>query len=184
MRTRRIFTPSYHPRRWGRLLAGALGAGAVVGLAVALPTDLFGSGPRGQEVRAPNAAVRVIDGETLALDGQVVRLAGVRAPQRGQLCHDVAGREYDCGAAAAAAVARLIAGRDVECRLQGRDPMGRPTGFCRAGGAELNASLVADGFVLAGGGVAALQTLETTARDGRRGLWATAADAEQVRRGF
>lgn len=184
MRVRRIFTPSYHPRRWGRLLAGAIGAGAVVGLAVALPSDIFGSAHRGEEVRADNAAVRVVDGETLALDGQVLRLAGVRAPSRGQVCHDVAGRDYDCGAAAAAALARLIAGRDVTCRIQGRDGMGRPLGLCRAGGADLNASLVADGFVLAGAGAAALQSLEAMARDSRRGLWATAADAEQMRRGF
>ncbi len=184
MRVRRIFTPSYHPRRWGRLLAGALGAGAMVGLAVALPTDIFGTGPRGQEIRAGNAGVRVIDGETLALEGQILRLAGVRAPTRGDICHDVAGRDYDCGAAAAAALARLIGGRDVECRLQGRDGMGRPLGLCRAGGADLNGSLVADGWVLAGAGAAALQPLETMAREGRRGLWATAADIERLRRGF
>lgn len=184
MRVRRIFTPAYHPRRWGRLLAGGVGAGAVVGLAVALPSDIFGSAARGEELRAGNAAVRVVDGETLALDGQVLRLAGVRSPSRGQVCHDVAGRDYDCGAAAAAALARLIAGRDVTCRVQGRDGMGRPLGHCRAGGADLNASLVADGFVLAGAGAAALQSLEAMARDGKRGLWATAADVEQMRRGF
>jgi endonuclease YncB( thermonuclease family) len=184
MRVRRIFTPAYHPRRWGRLLTGALGAAAVAGLAVALPSDLFGTGSRGEEKRAAHAAVRVVDGETLALDGQVLRLAGVRAPSRGQICHDAAGREYDCGAAAAAALARLIAGRDVECRIQGRDGMGRPLGHCRAGGADLNASLVADGFVLAGAGSGALQALEAAARAGKRGLWATTADAEQLRRGF
>lgn len=184
MRVRRIFTPAYHPRRWGRLLAGAIGAGAMVGLAVALPSDIFGSSARGEEIRAANAAVRVVDGETLALDGKVLRLAGVRAPSRGQICHDVAGRDYDCGGAAAAALARLIAGRDVQCRVQGRDGMGRPLALCRAGGVDLNASLVADGFVLAGTGAAALLSLEAMAREGKRGLWATAADAEQVRRGF
>ncbi len=184
MRVRRIFTPAYHPRRWGRLLSGALGAAAMAGLAVALPTDLFGTSSRGEEKRAAHAAVRVVDGETLALDGQVLRLAGVRAPRRGQVCHDVAGRDYDCGAAAAAALARLIAGRDVQCRIQGRDSMGRSLGLCRAGGVDLNASLVAEGFVLAGAGATALQALEAAARDGKRGLWATAADAEQMRRGF
>ena len=184
MRVRRIFTPAYHPRPWGRLLAGALAAGAVVGLAVALPSDLFGSGPRGQDLRAVGAAVRIIDGETLALDGQVMRLAGVRAPGRGQICHDAAGRGYDCGAAAAAALARLVNGRDVECRVQGRDAQGRLLGQCRAGGAELNGSLVADGWVLAGAGASTMLSLEAMARDGRRGLWATASDVDQVRRGF
>lgn len=184
MRTRRIFTPAYHPRPWGRLFAGAGAAAAVVGLAVALPSDLFGSGPRGQEILAASATVRVIDGETLSMDGQITRLAGVRAPGRGQLCHDAGGREYDCGAAAAAALARLVSGRDVECRLQGRDAQGRPLGQCRAGGADLNASLVADGWVLANAGAAALQPLEAAAREGRRGLWASGTDADQVRRGF
>lgn len=184
MRVRRIFTPSYHPRPWGRLLAGAGAAAAVAGLAVALPSELFGSGPRGHDVRAAGGSVRVIDGETLALDGQVMRLAGVRAPGRGQACPDAAGRSFDCGAAAASALVRLVNGRDVECRVQGRDAQGRALGTCRAGGADLNASLVAEGWVLAAPGAASLQPLEIAAREARRGLWASTADAERVRRGF
>ena len=184
MRVRRIFTPSYHPRPWGRLLADAGAAAAMVGLAVAVPSDLFGSGSRGHDVRAAGATVRVIDGETLSLDGQVMRLAGVRAPGRGQACPDASGRSFDCGAAAATALARLVNGRDVECRVQGRDAQGRGLGHCRVGGADLNASLVAEGWVLAGPGATGLQPLEVAAREARRGLWASGVDADQVRRGF
>lgn len=182
MRTRRIFTPAYHPRRWGTILAGAGAAAAVVGLATAVPSDLFSAAPREQTRLAVAAEVRVVDGETLALGAEVMRLAGVRAPARGQACRDATGRSFDCGAAAAEALVRLVGGRAVECRVQGRDPQGRPLGLCRAGGAELNASLVAEGWGLATGGAGALQPLEAAARDGRRGLWAAAADLEALRR--
>jgi endonuclease YncB( thermonuclease family) len=184
MRPRRIFTPAYHPRPWGAILAGALVAGAVAGLAVALPQDLFGSSPRGQTLRAEGLEVRVVDGETLALGSQVLRLAGVWAPGRGVACHDQSGRSFDCGAAAADALVRVIGGRPVECDVRGRDPQGRALGVCRAGGAELNASLVAEGWGLAGDGSGALLTLEAVAREGRRGLWSAAADIERLRRGF
>jgi endonuclease YncB( thermonuclease family) len=184
MRPRRIFTPAYHPRRWGPIAVGAVAAAAMVGLAVALPSDLFGPSPRGQVLRGTAGEVRVIDGETLALGPQVLRLAGVRAPQRGQPCQDAAGRAFDCGAAAAEALVRLIGGRAVECEVQGRDAMGRPLGACRVGGADLNASLVAEGWVLAGSGATALLPLEASARESRRGLWAAATDQGQGRRGF
>jgi len=180
MRTRRIFTPAYHPRRWGTLLAGlALGA-AAAGLATALPVDLFGGGPREVVVRAQAAEVRVLDGETLRLGTHLLRLAAIAAPERGRVCRDSSGQSYDCGAAAAEALARLVAGRGVECRIQGQDRLGRDLGLCRAAGVELNASLVAEGWALADAG--ALAPLEATARQSGRGLWASAEDAERRRR--
>jgi len=182
MRTRRIFTPAYHPRRWGPILAGIGATAALVGLATALPTDLFGSAPRQETLRAPATAVRVVDGDTLALGEEVLRLAGVRAPERGEACQDATGRSFDCGAAAAQALVRLVGGRAVECQVQGRDRQGRAQGLCLAGGAELNASLVAEGWGLALSGAGALQPIEAAARSGRRGLWAAAAEPERLRR--
>lgn len=185
MRTRRIFTPAYHPRRWGPLLAGILAAGAVAGLAVAVPRDIFGPAPREQVLTVPAAEVRVVDGETLRLGAHMLRLAGILAPERGRQCRDARGGSYDCGTAAAEVLARLVADRDVECRLQGQDRLGRPLGLCRAGGVEVNASLVAAGLALSGTGPGSSQLLplEATARDGARGLWAASENAERLRRG-
>lgn len=168
---RRIFRPAPSARRLG----GAFAVFAIAGLttlvlAIGLPTNLFGSAPREQEWSAGFADIRIIDGETLRLGDRVLRLANLDAPERGQNCRDAGGARFDCGDAAAAALARLIGGRDVVCRMSGRDSFGRGLGTCRAGGLELNAGLVAGGYAAADG--AGLRPMEREARSASRGLWA------------
>lgn len=174
MRPRRIFRSARPPRRWGRTAVVSLVAGlGATFLALGLPSELMGSAPRNQEWRALPGDIRVVDGDTLRLGDRMLRLYGVDAPERGQHCTDAAGALYDCGAAAAAMLARLLGERGVECRLQGRDRFGRALGTCKAGGVDLNASMVASGWALAhGGAVPALVPMEAAARQGQRGLWA------------
>ena len=113
----------------------------------------------------------MVDGDTLRLGDRTLRLAGVDAPERGQTCSDAAGASFDCGAAAAEALSRLVNGRSVVCRVQGRDRFGRGLGVCQAGGAELNAGLVMAGWALAYDSDAML-VVEVQARLAGRGLWA------------
>ena len=168
---RRIFRPAPSARRLGGAFAVfAFAALTSLTLAIGLPSNLFGSAPNEQEWRAPIADIRIVDGETLRLGERVLRLANLDAPGRGQACRDVAGARFDCGDAAAAALAGLIGGRDVVCRLSGRDSFGRGLGTCSAGGVELNAGLVAGGFASADGG--SLRLMEQEARRASRGLWA------------
>lgn len=170
MRQRRIFKPSRTPRRIGR--AALVGSIAVVGalmVGLGLPSDLMGSAPRDQEWRTAPSEIHVLDGETLRLGERTLRLAGLDAPERGQRCTDVAGQLYDCGRAAATALARLVGERGIDCRLQGRDRFGRALGACRAGEVQLNAALVEAGWALAH--APSLQPLEAAARQAQRGLW-------------
>ncbi|MBK1659708.1 thermonuclease family protein [Paracraurococcus ruber] len=187
MRIRRIFRPS--PAARLRLpLAAASGLGLFVLLvSAAVPRDLFGPARPLPLLATPAGEVRVLDGETLRLGERVLRLHALRVPERGAAtCRDPAGRTVDCAAAAAAALASLVAGRDVACRVQGEDRHGRAIGTCEAGGVELNASLVAAGWALADGGAApALAALEGAARQGGRGAWASAVPAPETwRRGL
>jgi endonuclease YncB( thermonuclease family) len=152
-------------------LVGAVLVAALSG--IGLPPDLMGSAPREQDWSALAAEVRVVDGDTLRLGDRTLRLAGIDAPERGQSCTDAAGRWFDCGAAAAEALSRLVNGRSVLCRVQGRDRYGRGLGQCTAGGAELNAGLVQSGWALAyQEDDLALQAAEAGARIAGRGLWA------------
>lgn len=174
MRRRRLFRPERAPFRWGRatVLGSAAGV-AVLILGFGLPAELMGSAPRHPEWRALAPDVRVLDGDTLRLGDRTLRLYGLDAPERGQQCADAAGRTYDCGAAAAAALARLVAERAVECRLHGRDRFGRALGICHADGVELNASVVSAGWALADAArQPTLVPLEAAARASHRGLWA------------
>ena len=133
------------------------------------PGDLMGSAPRTPDWRALPAEIRVVDGETLRLGDRVLRLYGLDAPARGQAC----GAVSDCGGMAASELARLVRDRALECRIQGQDRFGRAFGICRAGGVEVNASLVASGWATADAvALPALAGIEAQARAGRRGMWA------------
>jgi endonuclease YncB( thermonuclease family) len=155
---------------WPWLLGGGVGAMIVL---LALPAELLGRVPPGTgTVRADAAQVAVVDGETLVVGRMVVRLDGVVAPRRGKDCHAgnaAEGKAVDCGGAAADALAGLVRGRDVECRLNGRDREGFPQGICLAGRSELNRALVAEGWARALG--TRLAAEEAAARSARRGLW-------------
>ncbi len=171
---RRIFRPAASPARWrgaATLCVAAVLAAALTGLG--LPSALMGSAPREQDWAAAAADVRVVDGDTLRLRDRTVRLMGLEAPERGLRCTDPTGRGFDCGVAAAEVLARMLADRDVDCRVRGRDNFGRALGVCSAGGTELNAGLVTAGFALAeGGGASVLGAAEAAARRDGRGLWA------------
>jgi endonuclease YncB( thermonuclease family) len=111
-------------------------------LLIASPADLFGRVPRlAGQIAAPASEVAVIDGQTLRMRETVLRLQGVTAGLRGQLCLDAGGAAYDCGAAASRRLAGLIGGHDVVCQLDGRDPAGLPQGQCFAGEVALNAAM-------------------------------------------
>lgn len=177
-RRRRIFRASPSPLHLGpRLFGRALGVVTLAGvgsilLAFGTPSDLLGSAPRSADWRALPAEVRVVDGDTLRLGDRMLRLYGVDAPERGQFCTDARGQLYDCGTAAAAALAGLVGEQAVHCRVKGRDRFGRALGMCRAGDTELNGTLVAHGWALAeGASLPALVPVEAAARAAQRGLW-------------
>ncbi len=152
---------------------------ALVGLG--LPANLFGSAPREQDWTAPAASVRVVDGDTLLLGERALRLSGLLSPERGQTCRTANGVGFDCGATAAEALARLVRGHDLGCRVRGRDGFGRALGVCEAAGVEVNAALVSAGWALAGD--AGLAPLEQQARQDGRGLWSFPDGAPERWRG-
>lgn len=90
--------------------------------------------------------VRVVDGDTLELGGEKIRLYGIDAPEAGQSCAKLGGETWACGKAAIAAVERLVAGGDLACDDRGRDDYGRTLAVCTAGDVELNRALVDGGF--------------------------------------
>lgn len=173
LRRRRIFRPAASSRRWRTpIVATAVVLLAALASGLGLPPALMGSAPRQQDWSALAAEVRVVDGDTLRLGDRTLRLARIDAPERGQSCADAAGRWFDCGAAAAEALSRLVNGRSVVCLVSGRDRFGRGLGVCTAGGVDLNAGLVEAGWALAFGDDGAMLALEAEARRAARGLWA------------
>jgi endonuclease YncB( thermonuclease family) len=108
----------------------------VLAVGVLLATSSWAQGISG--------AARVIDGDTLAVGADRVRLFGIDAPERGQPCHDGG----DCGAAATAFLVNLIDGRAVRCVQEDVDQYGRVVATCFVGATDLNRAMVRAGHAV------------------------------------
>jgi endonuclease YncB( thermonuclease family) len=110
-----------------------------------------------------------VDGDTIRLAGQRVRLVGIDAPEREQSCTDASGEAWACGEVARTAMTKLLAAGTVDCAASGRDRYGRRLADCRVGSADLGRTMVADGMAVADGNYLDEQQ---TARQAKRGIWA------------
>ena len=117
-----------------------------------------------------------IDGDSLAVGQQEVRLHGIDAPELGQNCNRN-GQTWDCGRAAADQLNKLIAGQSVSCVSVGRDRYGRMLGQCRVGDRSLNQAMVATGYALAYRRYSsAYVSAEESAKLAKRGIWSGTFD--------
>ena len=91
----------------------------------------------------------VTDGDTLVIRDTKIRLYGIDAPERAQLCKDPDGKEYRCGQQAALALADRIGEATVSCEPRDTDRYGRTVAVCRKGKEDLNAWMVAQGHAIA-----------------------------------
>jgi endonuclease YncB( thermonuclease family) len=90
----------------------------------------------------------VVDGDTIEIRGERIRLFGIDAPESGQPC-TIEGKTSLIGKDAAFALADKIGGQVVECRPRDRDRFNRPVAVCFVGGEDINGWVVTNGWALA-----------------------------------
>jgi endonuclease YncB( thermonuclease family) len=93
-----------------------------------------------QEVLAGRATV--IDGDSIEIRREQVRLFGIDAPETGQHCTDGEGKSYRCGRKAPLVLDSRIGNGIVTCQVQGTDRYGRKVAVCRVFGEDLAAWMV------------------------------------------
>jgi len=93
------------------------------------------------------APVRVVDGDTLGLGGERVRLYGIDAPESGQTC-ERSGSPWQCGVAATAALSSWLEGKATACVELDRDRYGRAVSTCSADGQDVGGWMVRQGWAV------------------------------------
>ena len=120
----------------------------------------------------------VLSGDQLRLNGQVVRLSGVEAPEAEQSCGGQ-GKEarWKCGEAARKQLRELVGTKPVRCEV-GSVADKATTGVCRIGTLDIAAELVTRGHVFASQGLfsSGYGRLEQDARNAKRGVWKGVAE--------
>jgi endonuclease YncB( thermonuclease family) len=113
----------------------------------------------------------VIDGDTIEIHGQRIRFFGIDAPESHQTC-EAEQQTYRCGQQAALALADRVGHQTVSCEQHDVDSYGRIVAVCRAGGEDLNAWMVSQGWALAYRHYStAYVSDEDAARLAHRGIW-------------
>lgn len=91
--------------------------------------------------------INAIDGDTLQMTGERIRLFGIDAPESAQTCTR-ASLEWACGKEAAAALAAMTSGKAIQCEQKDRDSYGRVVAICQADGTDLGEMLVRSGLAV------------------------------------
>jgi endonuclease YncB( thermonuclease family) len=146
-------------------IAGGLMAGLLFTVAVASGAPLI------------QGTVSVIDGDTIEIRGERIRLDAIDAPESSQPCLDAAGKRFRCGQKSAFALADMIGRSVVNCESKGRDRYKRTIAVCFKGAANINAWMVAQGWAVAFRKYGTdYVSQEDEARLARRGIWAGSFD--------
>ncbi|MDE1158708.1 MAG: thermonuclease family protein [Neorhizobium sp.] len=151
--------------RTARDLAIVLALIGLLALVVAKVDDGHSSASAETVLKGPFYAV---DGDTLWVRGERLRLEGIDAPERAQTCADAGGAAWDCGRVARSLMARMTGADGVTCAGKSRDRYHRLLVVCHDGAEDLNARIVRQGLAVSYGGY---RREERQARHAKFGIW-------------
>ncbi len=116
--------------------------------------------------------VYVVDGDSLKLGEQNVRLAHIDAPEYYQTCKRADKSTYNCGIKAREKLESLLKLGELSCKTVGRDIYNRDMSECFAGRTNINLEMVRSGWaVVYKSGDAAYLEAQADAKRAKLGIW-------------
>lgn len=123
---------------------------------------------------------RVVDGDTLYIGRDKIRLYGIDAPEKSQECKDAQGKPYACGKAATDALAQKVGKQQLRCEVKDIDQYQRNVAACSIKPATTAAKAEDLGtFMVTNGHATAYRAItkeyvahEDRARLQKKGIWA------------
>jgi endonuclease YncB( thermonuclease family) len=120
---------------------------------------------------------RILDGDTIEIDGTKIRLLGIDAPETHplQFCLDPAGERWDCGVTARDELVEHVGASPWTCHPSHLDRYKRTLAACEVNGEDIQQWLVRSGWAMSFVRYShAYDADEKAARDAGSGIWAGA----------
>lgn len=175
--------PDIGPRGWQ--YAGYAARGVAVLALILVGGQMLGSGTGVDSANSINLTgsilappedltgrATVLAGDRLRVDGEIIKLSGVIAPDVNQPCFKANGRRWACSTSAQRALDRLVRGRLVSCKPTASDDAGVTLATCAIGEDDIAGKLTRGGHVFAASGMfSSYRADEDLARAAKIGLW-------------
>ena len=91
---------------------------------------------------------KVIDGDTIHINKNKIRLHAIDAPETNQTCNKNS-KVWNCGEESTKYLKELIANNIIECITQAKDRYNRFIGICYKDNLDLNSEMVLNGWAIA-----------------------------------
>jgi endonuclease YncB( thermonuclease family) len=104
--------------------------------------------PRLAHAETVEGVARIVDGDTIEIKDQKIRLWGIDAPEPAQRCTE-GGTPYPCGLDASRALSKLIGRKPVSCMRRDTDRYRRMVAVCSVAGVDISRWMVTRGQAIA-----------------------------------
>ena len=116
--------------------------------------------------------IKIIDGDTIRIGKNKIRLHGIDSPEIKQKCKKPFGESYFCGNIAKNKLTDLISENNIKCSIHGKDKYKRLIATCYTKQININDFMVREGWALAYRKYSDAYILsEEYAKINKKGLW-------------
>ena len=135
---------------------------------------------RSEEIKEISGYAKIIDGDTIKINSKKIRLHGIDAPEKKQVCKKPYitivffsfSKNYLCGQVSTDKLTKKINNQIIKCKIKNVDRYNRLIGECYKKNENLNSWLVSNGYAVAYRKYSKKYiSNEINAKDNKLGIW-------------